>query len=294
MALVQSARHLLYGGPFAFQTASRQLIGNGLKLTHVVSALSVKGKGVLRCYTTEKGNFLSKLLGRAVSPHTDAHSKVLTESLALYELQFHYIKPECMDEYLALVSTLLPRLDKSDEFPGELCGSWTTQYGELDQVVHLWKYQGGYGSVSDAKHYLTTNKEFLKDAKARSSLLRRRENQLLHEFAFWGEPQFREPSHIYEMRSYSLKPGTLIEWGNNWGNAIKIRQEDAVGGFFSQIGDLYQVHHIWAYKDLNHRKIAREIMWQEPDWGDCVANTVPLVNHMASRIMVPTKFSPMQ
>ena len=30
------------------------------------------------------------------------------------------------------------------------------------------------------------------------------------------------------------------------GHAIKIRQEDAVGGFFSQIGDLYQVHHIWG------------------------------------------------
>ena len=28
-----------------------------------------------------------------------------------------------------------------------------------------------------------------------------------------------------------------------------------------------------AYKDLNHRKSARELMWQEPDWGDCVANT---------------------
>ena len=47
--------------------------------------------------------------------------------------------------------------------------------------------------------------EFLDAAKARSSLLRRRENQLLHEFSFWGEPQFREPSHIYELRSYSLK-----------------------------------------------------------------------------------------
>ena len=28
-----------------------------------------------------------------------------------------------------------------------------------------------------------------------------------------------------------------------------------------------------AYKDLSHRKKAREIMWQEPAWGDCVANT---------------------
>ena len=36
-------------------------------------------------------------------------------------------------------------------------------------------------------------------------MLRQRENQLLHEFAFWGEPQPRSDSHIYELRSYHLK-----------------------------------------------------------------------------------------
>lgn len=30
------------------------------------------------------------------------------------------------------------------------------------------------------------------------------------------------------------------------GNAIKIRRKDAVGGFFSQVGDLYMVHHLWG------------------------------------------------
>ena len=30
--------------------------------------------------------------------------------------------------------------------------------GNVYFLVHLWKYQGGYGSVSDAKHYLATNK----------------------------------------------------------------------------------------------------------------------------------------
>ena len=36
-------------------------------------------------------------------------------------------------------------------------------------------------------------------------MLRRRENQLLHEFSFWGEPQPRTSGHIYELRSYHLK-----------------------------------------------------------------------------------------
>ena len=31
-------------------------------------------------------------------------------------------------------SEVNPKLDKNENFPGKLIGSWTTQYGELDQV----------------------------------------------------------------------------------------------------------------------------------------------------------------
>lgn len=40
----------------------------------------------------------------------------------------------------------------------------------------------------------------------------------------------------------------MIEWGNNWARAISFRREneEAFAGFFSQIGRLYNVHHIWG------------------------------------------------
>jgi len=49
-----------------------------------------------------------------------------------------------------------------------------------------------------------------------SKMVNQRESQICLSFTFWGEPEARNENHIYEMRSYSLKPGTLIEWGNNW------------------------------------------------------------------------------
>ena len=33
---------------------------------------------------------------------------------------------------------------------------------------------------------------------------------------------FRQGSNIYELRSYHLKPGTMVEWGNYWAKAIRI------------------------------------------------------------------------
>ncbi|XP_051891646.1 protein NipSnap homolog 2 isoform X2 [Pristis pectinata] len=92
------------------------------------------------------------------------------------------------------------------------------------------------------------------------------------------------------------KPGTMIEWGNNWARAIRFRQEnnEAVGGFFSQIGELYTVHHLWAYKDLQSRDETRNSAWQKPGWDECVYYTVPLIQRMDSRIMIPLKISPLQ
>jgi NIPSNAP len=113
-----------------------------------------------------------------------------------------------------------------------------------------------------------------------------------------------------------LKPGTMIEWGNNWARAINYRRnnDEAYAAFFSQVhlcisgvlkvvskisiasqvGRLYNVHHIWCYPDLQVRKETRESAWRMPGWDECVAYTVPLIREMDSRILHPTSFSPTQ
>lgn len=131
--------------------------------------------------------------------------------------------------------------------------------------------------------------------KERGLLLRSRHLQYMLAFSFWPQITLRDPSHIYEMRSYRLKPGTMIEWGNNWARGINYRQTNnvAFAGFFSQIGRLYNVHHIWCkferfqylnnkfsiwncdlqlksciagYKSLQDRKESREAAWRAPGW----------------------------
>ncbi|XP_014665828.1 PREDICTED: protein NipSnap homolog 1-like isoform X2 [Priapulus caudatus] len=127
-------------------------------------------------------------------------------------------------------------------------------------------------------------------------MLRSRTNQLLLEFSFWPEPEPRPPTHIYEMRSYLLRPGTMIEWGNNWSKGMPARRDsDPVTGLYvSEGGFQYRVYHIWAYKDLQGRKETREAAWARPGWDKCVQYTVPLMKSVVSRILIPTSFSPLQ
>jgi hypothetical protein len=40
---------------------------------------------------------------------------------------------------------------------GELVASWTVGIGDQDQVLHLWKYTGGYGGVDAARLALEKN-----------------------------------------------------------------------------------------------------------------------------------------
>lgn len=93
-------------------------------------------------------------------------------------------------------------------------------------------------------------------------------------FRFEGIPQPRSRSddqanpNIYEMRSYWLKPGTLIEWGNLWHKGVQHRPDAKVLGVFSQIGELYNVHHMWSYKNFQHRKQMRTNAWAKPGWSE--------------------------
>lgn len=70
------------------------------------------------------------------------------------------------------------------------------------------------------------------------------------------------------MRSYWLKPGTLLEWGNLWHKGVQYRPDAKVLGVFSQIGELYNVHHMWAYKNFQHRKQMRTNAWAKPGWSE--------------------------
>lgn len=191
---------------------------------------------------------------------------------------------------------------KKDDISCDLIGSWTVAVGDMDQVIHLWRYKGGFKKIDEAKNDLWSNEDYLKLMTERGNYLRSRHLQYLLQFSYWPMIESRQGHNIYEMRSYRLKPGTMIEWGNNWARAIGYRQKGnsdesvnpAFAGFFSQVGRLYNVHHIWCYSSLQGRKETRESTWVNPGWDECVAYTVPLIKDMHSRILTPTDFSPTQ
>ncbi|XP_076343793.1 protein NipSnap-like isoform X3 [Tachypleus tridentatus] len=185
---------------------------------------------------------------RTIDPGKDSHSRLLSDSDLVYELQIHDVKPSSTELYLKDYEQWVHSV-KDKVKDTSLVGSWKVLVGDQDELVHIWRYDS-YTAANKAMEMYRTDPELRKLKKERVKFIRRQENQLMLAFSFWGHPKARNWDCNYEMRSYILKPGTMIEWGNIWARAITYRKKNhAVAGFFSQIGQLYMVHHIWEYFD---------------------------------------------
>lgn len=241
-------------------------------------------------------SWLSKLLVRRIEPTKESHSRMLSDKEVVYGLHTHNIRPDSVDKYLDNYNKHVQLVHAKEELACDLVGSWTVSVGDLDQALHLWKFRGGFERVDNIQRFLANNADYVKLQKERGNYLRSRHLQYLLAFSYWPNISLRKGNNVYEIRSYSLKPGTMIEWGNNWARAVNFRRNnnEAFAGFFSQIGRLYNVHHIWCYKDLQARRETRESAWRSPGWDECVAYTVPLIREMHCRILEPTPFSPTQ
>ncbi|KAI8366624.1 uncharacterized protein BYT42DRAFT_505111 [Radiomyces spectabilis] len=146
---------------------------------------------------------------------SQTHSKVLARGKYVHELQKHQVKPDKVEEYIELVSKHFPVIANNPANDVHLCGSWEVIVGEQDTFFHVWEYKG-YPGHQHTMTQLAQNPEFIEFSKKLSSLLIRRENNMMLEFSFWQTSPPKVTDGIYELRKYTLKPGHLLEWEMNW------------------------------------------------------------------------------
>jgi hypothetical protein len=161
------------------------------------------------------------------------------------------------------------------------------------RAVHIWEYQrytGYHASLFSIQHH----PEFPAFEKKLNTMITSKRISLMQEFSFWPTTPPRKLGGLFELRSYTLHPGNLLEWETHWRKGLKARREvmEGVGAWFVQIGDLNTVHHLWQFADLEERKLRREMSWGIEGWGDTVHKTVPLIQSMKSKILIPMPWSP--
>jgi hypothetical protein len=89
---------------------------------------------------------------------------------------------------------------------------------------------------------------------------------------------------LYEMRTYTLKPGTLGDMVKAASTVSRdIRGDDfgkLEGYWFTEIGPLNQVMHLWSYKDYDERTRLRAELSKNARWGN---EYLPLIRPLLMR-----------
>lgn len=110
-------------------------------------------------------------------------------------------------------------------------------------------YFQGWTDIDKARKLLKDDQEFSTEEKKGWQLMKRQETEFMKAFSYWPMPDKRSGGHIYDVRSYRLKPGSMYDWGNYWAKGINcrknVRDDIPYGGFFSQLGRLHTIYHIW-------------------------------------------------
>ena len=102
---------------------------------------------------------------------------------------------------------------------------------------------------------------------------------------------------IYDYRVYTFKPGAIPEYMAAVEElSIPIRAKYGIklaGWYYSDIGQLNRVVHIWGYKDHAHLEEAKAQVAQDPDWtGKYLPRVRGLIEAQETFLMLSPNFAP--
>src|SRR5438034_2598591 len=96
---------------------------------------------------------------------------------------------------------------------------------------------------------------------------------------------------IYEVRTYTLRPGTVAEFEERYAKRLPARlKHSQLGAFWhTEFGPLHQVIQVYPYDDLQHRTRVRAALAQDPE-RNALPGGQDLIVAQEAEIMTPAPF----
>lgn len=203
----------------------------------------------------------------------------------IYEFRTYTIRPRTLPEFLKTFGDALPGREKHSK----LAAFWFTEIGPLNQVIHVW----GYDSVEERNRTRAAAAADGSWPPKVGGMIVDMKSEILIPATFSPELAPADVGPFFEMRSYVIKPGSAPAMAERWAEYLPGRLElsPLVGAYTSDIGELNQWVHIWAYKSLDQRMEVRDKAKAGGIWPP--AGDSPVV-HQESKIMLAAPFSPIR
>ncbi|MDG2313455.1 MAG: NIPSNAP family protein [Alphaproteobacteria bacterium] len=210
----------------------------------------------------------------------------------IYELRTYTLKAGSIPAMLK-ANEDIGRPVRGDNY-GKLEGYWFTDIGPLNQVMHLWSYDN-MAERDRLRKELGSLDAWVKEyiPVIRPSIIKQ-ELRFMEAHRDLSPPN--DQGNFYEFRNYRIKPGNVGEWMKRFVEVMPTRElySKNICAWITQSPDPNEVCHLWAYKDTNERKIARDGVLQEAAWKEFSAYGAPLLVEMTSTLLWPASFSPLK
>ena len=207
----------------------------------------------------------------------------------IYEMRIYTVKPGAVAEWEGRFAEAYPVREKYSR----LGGMWHTEFGPLNQVLHIWHYRS-------MQERADIRAAALKDDSGKwpprsQDLLMTQEVEILDpvpNMPDWdGEP--KQWGNLYELRQYTYAPGDIGKVAQAFGDALKGRDEiyPVAGIFTSQLGNLNRLYQLFPFKDWAHRDEVRSEFREKRVWPPSGTDARPVAQLV--RHMVPAQVSPL-
>jgi hypothetical protein len=172
----------------------------------------------------------------------------------------------------------------------ELTAFWHTEIGPLNEIVHVW----GYRDLAERERI---RGEAAKEANWPPKIgefIREMRSETVTPFSFVPEVRPGKVGPIFELRYYTLKPGTLPDLAKGWEAKVPERMKLSpivlAGGV--DFGKANGFVHVWAYSSLDQRAEVREEARKTGVWPP--AGSADRLLTQENKIVLPSAFSPLQ
>jgi hypothetical protein len=210
----------------------------------------------------------------------------------LYELRTYTFHPGKINEYLD-VARNIGRPVRGQDY-GINCGYWTSEFGSLNQIWHLWQYES-YEQRARLRDALSKNERWNKEyVPAIRPLMQRQDIRFLNVVNGVNQPE--KEGGFYDLRIYRFNPGRAAAWARDYKSILPMREKYSrnIGLWVGEAPQPNEVLHMWNYESLAQRAEARGRLFKDPEWLAFLARNAGAIVEMNNILLLPTDYSPMK
>ncbi|XP_072315726.1 protein NipSnap homolog 3A [Eucyclogobius newberryi] len=227
------------------------------------------------------------LLQKQVQIRSGFCSMAPSPDQALYEFRVYDVQPHLYTRFLQLTNQKIHLRTAHSQ----LIGYWSVEYGALNQVFHIWKYES-FTQRAAVRSLLAKDPDWLEQYISKAiPMLTKQNNEVAHLLPWQPLQAPAKEGGVFDLQRFHIRPKGWGLCGRGLKDYVQSQHSpglcQVIGTFSNYIGQNNIVQVLWWFKSPDHWAEAR---------GRCqtALNAVQHLESVTNKLLFPLQFSPMK